>query len=182
MSYIFSNTALPDRRADRALLDQRNQAGQRARRHTLPIEPLAELVQLPRHLSRHPVERRARVARRLGRLFEERGELGVLERRHFEPRTARMPPSPAGAALRAARRSIARISSMRSRASCTGGRSGSGKVAIVVRVFLAAHRERLARRRIPEPRLLHDRAAALEHVDLPLRSRTRAPFRDTGTS
>ena len=44
---------------------------------------------------------------------------------------------------------------------------GIGKVAIVLRVFLAAHRARLVPVRIVEPGLLDDRAAVLDQLDLP---------------
>ena len=41
-----------------------------------------------------------------------------------------------------------------------------GEVAIIVRVFLAAHGARFAAVRIVQPRLLHDAAAVLDQVDL----------------
>ena len=43
---------------------------------------------------------------------------------------------------------------------------GIGEIAVVVRVFLAAHRPRHAAAGIEQPRLLLDRAAALPHLDL----------------
>ena len=43
-----------------------------------------------------------------------------------------------------------------------------GEVAVVVRLFLGAHRARLAAVRVVEARLLHDLAAALDQLDLAL--------------
>jgi len=43
-----------------------------------------------------------------------------------------------------------------------GQEIGVGDVAVVVRVLFAAHRARDTRVGIPEPRLLHDRAALLD--------------------
>ena len=44
---------------------------------------------------------------------------------------------------------------------------GVGKIAVVVRLFLRAHRPRLAGLGIEQPRLLLDRAAVFHNVDLP---------------
>ena len=44
---------------------------------------------------------------------------------------------------------------------------GIGEVAVVLRVFLAAHRARLVAVGIVEARFLHDRAAVLDQLDLP---------------
>ena len=46
---------------------------------------------------------------------------------------------------------------------------GIGEIAVVVRLFLGAHRARLAFAGIEQPRLLVDGAAVLDDLDLPAR-------------
>ena len=123
---------------------------------------LSALLQRARELAHHPVA--GGLGRRAGRDGPPRrtrrpaATASAARRRTPAGRTTRRT---AGAARRAAPASPRGSRATRRLGDDDGRQIGLGKVPVVVRFFLAAHRDGDARGRVPQPRFLHDTAAAL---------------------
>ena len=130
----------------------------------------AELVHLARQLAHDPVAGGLGVARRgrSRRLEVVARARRLRQQRRIVLRQARTARRTGAAGRRAAR--AAPLAPPRSRAvsNCERRQIRLGEIPVVVRFFLAAHRERPARRRIPQARFLVDAAAPLEQRDLPV--------------
>ena len=91
------------------------------------------------------------------------------QRRRVVPPAARSRARSAAPSPRAARAARARTRSIQSASITSGGRSGIGEVAVVLRVFLAAHRRASRRGRGRTARVsCTTRAAVLDQLDLPV--------------